>query len=226
MVQQATRPTIVRGQWYPLSWDEFLAWSPEGKTEWVDGEGIAYVSTSARHAKMVLFWTKLLSNFVDVFNLGEVFIDEFLMRLPSRRSGREPDVLVVLTEHQDRVWERWLEGPADFVTEFLSEDDPDRDTVVKLREYECEGVPEYLWVDARSDHRDFRFHRRGDDGTYRLVAPDAEGRYHSEVLPGIWFDPAWFWHDPLPNVDRLMLQISPEAYRRYLAQLLVESAEE
>ena len=226
MVQQATRPPLVRGRWYPMTWEEFLAWTLEGKTEWVDGEGIAYVSTSRRHAKMVYFWTKLLGRFIDVFNLGEIYFDEFVMRLPSRPSGREPDVLVVLAENVGRVGEKWLEGPADFVTEFLSEDDPDRDRIIKLAEYEREGVPEYLWVDSRLGHHDFRFYRRGDNGRYSLVAPDEEGHYHSEVLPGFWFDPAWFWQDPLPDVDRLMLRIAPQAYRRYLVQLLTDAEEE
>jgi Uma2 family endonuclease len=96
------------------------------------------------------------------------------------------------------------------VTEFVSEDDPERDTVDKLRECEGAGLPEYLWVDARPGRRDIRFHRRGDDG-YRLVEADAEGRYHSLILPGFWFRPDWFWEDPLPDPNRLMLQIAPQA---------------
>jgi Uma2 family endonuclease len=209
-----------------MTWEEFLVWTDEGQSEWVDGKGIAYVSNSARHMRMVRFFAELLGLYVRVFDFGEVFFDQMLMRLPTRPSGRMPDIFVIGRDDAPRVHHQWFEGPALFVAEFVSEDDPERDTVEKLREYERAGVPEYLWIEASPDRRDFRFHRRGDDGAYRLVEPDAEGRYHSAVLPGFWFDPAWFWQDPLPNVERLMLLIAPVAYRRYLAQLLAEATEQ
>jgi Uma2 family endonuclease len=130
-----------------------------------------------------------------------------------------PDILVIRTEHLDRLREKWYEGPADFVTEFVSEDDPERDTVDKFREFELARVPEYLWVDARPGHRDFRYHRRGDDG-YQLVEADADGRFHSLVLPGFWFRPDWFWQDPLPDAEDLMLEIAPEAYEAWITAKL------
>ena len=96
MVQQAALPPLVRGQWYPMSWEEFLAWSPdEGQSEWVDGKGIAYVSNSTLHGGRVGFLAELLRVYVRVFDLGEVFFDSILLRLPTRPSGRMPDVLVV-----------------------------------------------------------------------------------------------------------------------------------
>jgi len=58
---------------------------------------------------------------------------------------------------------------------------------------------------------------------YQLVEPDAPGTLpHLEVLPGFWIDPAWFRQDPLPDINRLLLQIAPSAYRRYSARLLAE----
>lgn len=222
MVQQAALPPLVRGRRYPMSWDEFLVWAPnEGQAEWVDGEGIAYVSNSLLHVRMLAFWVDLLRLYVRVFDLGEVFADQMLMRLPTRPSGRMPDLFVIGRDDAPRLHDQWFEGPALFATEFLSEDDPERDAVEKLQEYGDAGLPEYLWVDARLGRRDFRFNRH--DGTgYRLVEPDENGHYHSEVLQGFWFDPEWFWQDPLPDPNRLMLQIAPEAYRRYLVSLLAE----
>ncbi len=219
MVQQVELPPLVRGRWYPMSWEEFVVWSPdEGQAEWVDGWGIAYVSNSSPHMRMLGFWVELLRLYVRVFDIGEVFFDNMLMRLPTRPSGRMPDLFIVGRDDAPRVHHQWVEGPALFATEFLSEDNPERDTVEKLREYGDAGLPEYLWVDARLGRRDVRFNRH--DGTgYRTVEPDQDGRYHSEVLPGFWFDPDWFWQDPLPDPNRLMLKIAPEAYWRYLTRL-------
>jgi Uma2 family endonuclease len=224
MVQQATLPPLVRGRWYPMSWEEFLDWSPsEGQAEWVEGRGIAYVSNSTLHGGMVGFLGQRLGLYTRVFGLGEVFFDNVLLRLPSRPSGRMPDVMVV---PRDRIRERWVEGAALFAAEFVSEDSVHRDTVEKLREFEREGVPEYLWVEARPGRRDFRFHRLAAEGEYLVVEPDSDGRYHSEALPGFWFRPEWFWQESLPDPDRLMLRIAPEAYRRYLTQLLEEPSGE
>jgi len=99
-----------------MSWEEFVAWSIEGETEWVDGEGIAYVSNSIQHMKRALFFVELLSVYVRAFNLGEVFADRLLMRLPSRPSGRMPDIAFVRSKHLDRLTEKWLVRPADFVS--------------------------------------------------------------------------------------------------------------
>jgi Uma2 family endonuclease len=219
MVQQATRPPVVRGRWYPMSWEEFLDWCDEGQSEWVDGKGIAYVSNSARHMLMLGFWVELLRLYVRVFDLGEVFFDNMLLRLPSRPSGRMPDVMVVPRE---RIRERWVEGVALFATEFLSDDSVRRDTVEKVEEFASAGVPEYLWVETRPGRRDFRFQRLAEHGGYDLVEPDAQGRYHSEVLPGFWFDPEWFWQDPLPNPLAILRRISPEAWRRLVAEVETE----
>jgi hypothetical protein len=57
-----------------------------------------------------------------------------------------------------------------------------------------------------------------------VVGPDDQGHCHSTAFPGFWLDPDWFWQDPLPNVDRLMMRIAPEAYWRYLTRLREEES--
>jgi Uma2 family endonuclease len=226
VVQQATRPPVVRGRWYPMSWEEFLDWCDEGQSEWVDGEGIAYVSNSRLHGRRVWFLVELLRLYVRVFDLGEVFAETMLLRLPTRPSGRMPDIFVIGRDQRDRVQHRWVDGPPLLGIEYLSEDSVQRDLVEKRAEYEHAGMGEYPIIDARPGRRDFLYLRLDEDGHYQEVAPDDKGRYHSAVLPGFWINPEWFWQDPLPDPDRLMMRIAPEAYRRYLMQLLEESSEE
>jgi Uma2 family endonuclease len=222
MVQSSTALPLLRGVPIPMTWDEFIAWDVEGKTEWVDGEGIAHVSSSARHVQIVIFLSELIGRYLRLFDLGVVFAESMIVRLPSRPSGRAPDVFVVGQADRERVRPKWVDGPVPLAIELISEDSVARDTVEKRAEYEREGIHEYLIIEARPERNGLTFLRLGADGQYAPVLPDENSRYHSMVLPGFWIDPAWFERDSLPEVDRLMLQIAPAAYRRYLAELLAE----
>jgi Uma2 family endonuclease len=220
MAQPSTLPTEVRGEWIPMTWEEFLAWSSsEGQAEWVDGRGIAYVSNSSRHVRFVVFLGTLLNTYVRTFALGEVFFDTMLLRLPKRPSGRMPDVFVVAGADKDQVLERWVEESALLAVEVISEESFERDSREKRAEYEQAGVREYLMLDARPGRHGLTYLRLDDDGRYQPVVPDAEGRYHSAALPGFWLDPAWFGQDPLPNPLTLLRHISPAGWQRLVEEI-------
>ena len=221
MAHPSVLPPMVRGQWIPMTWEDFLEWSPsEGKSEWVDGKGIAYVSNSAQHVRLVVFLGTLLNVFVRAFDLGEVFLETMLLRVPSRPAGRMPDILVVGRDDLDRVRPRFVDGPALLAVEVVSEESGDRDLVEKREEYARVGVREYVILDARPDHEGVTFLRLDKAGRYQAVEPDDHGRYQSAALPGFWLDPAWFLQEPLPNPTTILRRISPEAWRR-----LVDEAE-
>jgi Uma2 family endonuclease len=222
MVQPTTIPRLVRGEWVPMTYEEFLAWIPDGlQGEWVDGKGMIFVTSSERHVRFLLLFTNLLSAYIDLFQLGRVIPAPFQMRLEGRPSGREPDLMVVLTRHLDRVRRYWLDGPADFVMEFVSEHTAQNDLRDKVREYEAAGVPEYVAVETREGRDGVLFLRLDPHGHLQEVQADEQGRLHSRVLPGFWFDPAWLLEEPLPTALTLLRRISPEAWRR-----LVDAGEE
>jgi Uma2 family endonuclease len=227
MMQPTALPPLVRGVWYPMSWEEFLEWSSdEGKFEWVAGKGIAYVSNSAPHVRLVRLLGMLLDTYVRVFGLGEVFIDQMLMRLPTRPSGRMPDIFVIGRDDADRVREQWFEGPALLAVEAISEDSVDRDLREKRDEYERAGVQEYLVIDARPDRDGFTFLRLDAEGRYQPVEPAEDGRFHSTALPGFWLDPCWFRQEPPPDAEDLLLTIAPDAYEAWiLAKIRARRAE-
>jgi Uma2 family endonuclease len=219
MAQRAVLPEVVREQWFPMTFEEFVDWAPdEGQAEWVDGWGIAYMANSARHERVLDFLRSLIGVYLMITGRGELFSPSLIMRLPTRPSGRMPDLFVVLAEHRDRVQSQWHEGAADFGLEVLSEASITRDLRDKLSEYATAGLPEYLVVDGRVGRDTFLWHRREPDGGYGLIEPDDEGRYHSEVLPGFWLDPAWLQEDPMPNPLMLIRRIVPEAWRRFVAE--------
>jgi Uma2 family endonuclease len=221
MAQATTLPPLVRGQWTPMTSEEFDAWVPDGvQAEWVDGKGMIFVSTSTLHGRLADFLADLLRRYVPLFDLGEVYTAPVELRLPPRGERREPDVFVMLNSDLGRVQRMWVDGPAGFVVALVSEHSVREDRVVKLQAYAAAGVREYLIVDAREGRVGVDFYRLNAMGEYERIEPDADGRYHSEVLPGFWLDPAWLRQDPLPRTERLILEIAPDAYEAwFLAEI-------
>jgi Uma2 family endonuclease len=207
-----------------MTYEEFLEWVPDGKlAEWVDGE-VILVTVNERHDAFTLLLIGLLSTYVRVFDLGRVLHAPFQMRLRFRPSGREPDIFFLRKDHLDRVARLWIEGPADVVIEFLSEQTARTDLIIKLREYELAGVFEYVIIETRDGRDGITMYRLGTDGRYFSVSPDENGRLHSEMLPGFWLDPGWFQQDPLPTPEDLMFQIAPDAYDSWLEQRRIHRA--
>jgi Uma2 family endonuclease len=71
----------------------------------------------------------------------------------------------------------------------------------KKFEYEAGGVREYWLIDP--DRQQAEFYRLVE-GRYRLVYPDSEGLYRSEVLPGFWLEVEWLWQEPLPPILEIL----------------------
>ena len=80
----------------------------------------------------------------------------------------------------------------------------DRDYIVKRDKYREAGVEEYWIIDEAI--RKVTMLRLDARGRYRKVRP-RDGAFHSEVLPGFWFRPEWFWLDPLPKKADIVKEI-------------------
>jgi Uma2 family endonuclease len=218
MVSQIAPPRLVPGTRVPMTYEAFWALDTGGgpKVEWVDGEAIVHMTTLTRHARQTGFSFNLLSGFVRIFDLGEVFADQLGMDIPVRPSVRAPDILFVAREHAALLQRRGLFGAADLIMEFASQDSITRDYREKYEEYRRAGVREYIIVDSREGKHRFVFYRLDANGDYAEVTPDTEGRYHSSVLPGFWINPDWFWQEPLPIVEDVLFDIAGDAYTDWL----------
>jgi Uma2 family endonuclease len=165
---------------------------------------------------VIVFLGTVIGRFAQMFELGRVFANVFEMRLRAGGAYREPDVMVVRREHLDRLTEDRLAGPTDLVIEVISDDSVTRDREEKLHEYQEAGIPEYLIVDPREGQHRLEFFHLNASGVYEAVAADADGRYHSTVLPGFWIDPGWLWQESLPDVDTLLFEIAGDAYVNWI----------
>ena len=180
-----------------VSYEEFLDLCDEDTmAEWVNGEIIMTSPSSKIHQRISVFIESILCSYVEFHKLGEIFRENFQMKLPY--SGREPDIMFVNSNHLDRVQETYLDGPADVAVEIISKDSISRDRGDKFIEYESGGVTEYWLIDPL--RKQAEFYRLGEDECYHPVALDAEGKYYSEVIKGFWFKPSWLWQDPMPPV--------------------------
>jgi Uma2 family endonuclease len=183
-----------------LSYEEFLDWCDEDTlAEWVDGEIIMYSPASLIHQDIGGFLENLLRPYVEGKNLGKVLRAPFQMKLPEHLPGREPDLIFVSTANLHRLRKTYLDGPADLAVEIISEESIDRDRGRKFVEYEASGVQEYWLIDPLLSQVDNRYH---------VVLPDADGIYHSQVLPGFWLRVSWLWQTPLPPTVRLLAEIA------------------
>jgi hypothetical protein len=48
---------------------------------------------------------------------------------------------------------------------------------------------------------------RLENGAFHLAPPDADGIYHSEVMPGLWLRLAWLKQDPLPPLMSVLKEL-------------------
>jgi Uma2 family endonuclease len=203
-----------------MSYEEFLAMPEDGRqAEWVDGEAIIFMPPGNRHQAVSGFLQFLLIGFTGLFKLGEVRDAPFEMRAQPDGPAREPDLLFIARKHLDRLTEQRLDGPADLLIEIVSTDSVGRDRREKFREYAEAGVPEYWWIDPRPRQHRFEPFTLNSSGYYEPIPSDAQGRSHSQVLPGFWLDPTWLWQYPLPEPLPILLTIAPTAIEALLREL-------
>src|SRR5438046_7531113 len=112
------------------------------------------------------------------------------------KPGREPDCMVVLGEHRERMKATYLDCVADVVIEVVSPESDERDHGAKFVEYEAAGVPEYWLIDMLRNEA--TINALGDGQRYHPVPRDAAGRIRSSVLPGFALDPQILWREALP----------------------------
>ena len=192
-----------------MSFEEFIKWAGEDiLAELVQGDVVMMTPASLPHQALSMFLTRVLSDYVDVGEIGWIGTAPIALRL-SPDTVREPDLLFVANDHLDRVKETCVDGPADLVIEIVSADSVGRDRGEKYYEYEQAGIPEYWLIDSRTRRAEF-YQLQG--AYYQPMFPDAQGIYRSRVLPGFWLNVGWLQQEPLPDVEDVLLDVGGQDY--------------
>ena len=171
-----------------VSFEHFLKYFAEEHAEWLMGKVIIVGSNNTVHQRIQMFLGNLLNLFLGSKDLGQVLSAGVPMYLGDDKPAREPDLLVILNEHIDRIKENRLEGVADVAVEIVSPESTIRDRGDKFDEYEAAGVPEYWLFDPMRETADI--YALGAEGRYHRRPLDEAGRVTSGLLPGFALDPA------------------------------------
>jgi Uma2 family endonuclease len=174
-----------------------------GRTEWLAGEVAIYpMPNNVNHNSILSFLDALFRLYLGLRNLGRVVIAGVPMKYSDTLPAREPDLMILLNEHLDRLKSQYVDGVADIAVEVVSPESIGRDHVEKFKEFEAAGVREYWIIDPL--RQDAVIWALDNQGRYRRVLLDNEGRLISTLLPGFALDPAMLWRDVLPDGAELI----------------------
>jgi Uma2 family endonuclease len=173
--------------------EEFLRRAPEDqKAELIDGVMIVAPPPLDIHERLVLFLLRLLGEFVERRDLGELRGSRTAVLLADDQTY-EPDLLFVSHERAHVIHETGVFGAPDLVVEVLSASTAAYDRGTKLRAYDQAGVRE-LWLIDPYGPVGTEYCQRGEQGL-RPVLPDAGGVVASIALPGFKLQTSWLWPD-------------------------------
>lgn len=136
-----------QGDW---TYEAYAARTDDGECyEIVQGVLVMSPAPQFRHQRLIVRLTTYLSTQIIEQQLGEVIVSPFDVVL-TPQNVFQPDLLVVLNEHLDRIQERCLMGAPDLVVEIISPSSKLYDRVNKHMAYEQAGIPEYWLVDPHA----------------------------------------------------------------------------
>ncbi len=147
--------TVTPADWVPgpqqgdWTYKAYAALTDDGECyEIVQGVLVTSPSPEDIHQDVLLEIAAYLREQIKLTHLGRVFAAPFDVVL-SPEDVFQPDVLVVLNEHLDRVQRKCVMGAPDLVVEIISPSSKLYDRVNKHMAYEQAGIPEYWLVDPR-----------------------------------------------------------------------------
>ena len=171
--------------------EEFFRVAPEDrKAELIDGVLIMPSPPSDAHERLQIFLLRLIGEFAEQNNLGEVRGSRTAVELDEDQAP-EPDVLFVARERADIIKDAGVFGSPDLVVEVLSASTAGNDRGAKFRAYDRAGVRE-LWLIDPYGPAGTEFYQRSAR-RLKPVAPDKHGVIKSLALPGFKLNTAWLW---------------------------------
>ncbi len=208
-------PSIARPS-LRMSEDEFVVWAGDATSaEWVYGEVVLKMPVEENHDEIQRLIASVIEQIARRRRLGKVRGPEFTTRLTlgGRTVRRDPDVMFVGNDKLPNMHPTKLEGPVDLVVEIVSPDSEFGDFNEKYLEYEEAGVGEYWIVNPLSKQvhlfvRDAKTNQPKTNSFARRE-PDADGRFRSQVIDGLWFHPDDLFAAERTDVVTLLKRIDP-----------------
>ena len=197
-IEQVQPGTVIEEN---VSFEDFVRRYEGQQVEWHTGKVVQKISKDRVHQSILTMLNTVVGLYLAYKQAGRIYTDGYPMRITDDQPARQPDILVVLNEHADRLQHQYLDGPADFVLEIISPSTGSIDRGEKYYEYQNAGVPEYWIVDPLSKRVDGYYLE--DEGHYQRIS-SYEGQIVSRVLPGFKLDAALLWREELPQGDEIV----------------------
>jgi len=198
MSEQPEHPKILAED---MSFEEFVKRYDGFKVEWNAGKVIQKPPKNEIHQVFLGIIHTLFFLYLSKTQVGRVFLHGYQMFIGDDKPAHQPDLLIVLKAHYDRIKPEYLDGAADVIVEILSPATGATDRGLKFEEYETARVAEYWLIEP--DAKRMYLYVLNAEGYYKLQQPDAT-RYSSQVLKGFILDSAWLWRDELPAGQELI----------------------
>jgi Uma2 family endonuclease len=165
-----------------LTYDDYCRLPDNGRRyEIIDGELFVTPSPRRAHQKVVTQLSRVLGNFVEAGDCGEVYVAPFDVVF-SLFDVVEPDILYVSKKRASVVTEENVQGAPDLVVEVLSASTAEIDRTTKLKLYARYGVQEYWLIDP--ERCTAEIYRREPQGFERVASLEASGSLTTPLLPG------------------------------------------
>ena len=170
----------------PYTVDDLASIPDDGRRyEVIGGELVVSPAPSTKHQRVSFRLSRILGDYLERVGSGEAFaapIDVFL----GTHDIVQPDLVVVLKQHADRVTDAGIEGAPVIVIEITSPSSQRMDRIRKSATYATFGVPEYWIVDPDTETT---LVQALVDGRY-LPSEDYAGSVRSVQLPDLFIDPS------------------------------------
>jgi Uma2 family endonuclease len=144
-----------------------------------DGRLVILPMPSLTHQRVLKRFVYVAQSWLAANKRGEILFAAHPIRLGPGKY-REPDAMVWVNEHKNRMGER-ESGPPDLAVEIVSPSNESHDLETKFREYAQAGVTEY-WI-VQPENRKVSVYAL-DGQTYKLLAEYASGQRASSGILG------------------------------------------
>ncbi|HXU29335.1 MAG TPA: Uma2 family endonuclease [Thermoanaerobaculia bacterium] len=172
-----------------LSYEDYRQLPDDGRRyELIERDLYVTAAPVPRHQRVVIRLAHALEGWSLETGEGQVLTSPIDVVL-AENTVVQPDLLVVMSAHADRIGARGIEGAPDIVAEVVSESSRRHDEVTKRHLYGKYGVEEYWILDPTA--ASVRTFRRSSGG---LLAPGSEltvaagDRLTTVLLPGFSAD--------------------------------------
>ncbi|SFG30256.1 Endonuclease, Uma2 family (restriction endonuclease fold) [Desulfotomaculum arcticum] len=164
------------------TYEDYLKINDDNQYELIGGELILVPSPKTGHQRISGRLYKILANFIDKNDLGELLYAPTDVVL-SETEKPQPDILFISASRLDIIAEDNIKGAPDLVIEILSPSTTSRDRVGKSKMYYTHGVKEFWIVDP--DAKVIEVFSPGEKNWNLVEAYGQDGVLTSSLLLGL-----------------------------------------